>query len=53
MLQVSSAADNDDQGTGDEYEIMAKTVSRGRRTAVVLPNSCQRGVSISQKRDLA
>lgn len=53
MLQVSSAENNDDQGIGDEDEMMAMTVSRGRRTAVVLPNSRKRIVSTSYEQDLA
>ncbi|KAK2562675.1 hypothetical protein P5673_014380 [Acropora cervicornis] len=50
---VSSAANNDDQGTGDEDEMMAMTVSRGRRTAVFLSNSRKPIVSTSYEQDLA
>lgn len=50
---VSSAANNDDQGTGGEDEMMAMTVSRGRRSAVCLSNSRKPIVSASYEQDLA
>ena len=53
MLQVSSAANNDDQGTGGEDEMMAMTVSRGRRSAVCLSNARKPIVSTSYEQDLA
>lgn len=50
---VSSAANNDDQGTGGEDEMMAMTVSRGRRSAVFLSNSRKPIVGTSYEQDLA
>lgn len=52
MLQVSSAPNNNDQGTGGEDEMMAMTVSRGRRSAVFLSNSRKPIVSTSYDQDL-
>lgn len=52
-LEASFADDEDDQETGDEAEIVAMTMSRGRRTAVVLPNSRKRSINTAKKRDLS
>ncbi|XP_068715773.1 cation channel sperm-associated targeting subunit tau-like [Montipora foliosa] len=51
--EASFADVEDDQETGDEAEIVAMTMSRGRRTAVVLPNSRKRSVNTAKKRDLS
>ncbi|XP_068718844.1 cation channel sperm-associated targeting subunit tau-like isoform X2 [Montipora capricornis] len=52
-LEASFADVEDDQETGDEAEIVAMTMSRGRRTAVVLPNSRKRSINTAKKRDLS